>query len=60
MAEALEEQATQEVVDHDVAIEALKKGVGTVEAESKRLAEEVVGLCAAQSDLEGFKGEVAS
>ena len=41
MAEALKEHSTQEVVDHNQAIEALKKEVETLEAEKDRLIGEV-------------------
>ena len=35
MVEALEEHATQEVIDRDIAIEALQKELNTVEAKKK-------------------------
>ena len=58
MAEALEERATQEVVDRDIAIEALKKEVEMVEVEKARLVNEVAGLHAAQSDIEDLREKV--
>ena len=42
----------QEVVDHNLAIEALKKEVDTLEAEKTRLAGEVGGLRTVQAELE--------
>jgi cell division protein FtsB len=44
MAEALEERGTQEVVDRNLAIEALKKEVETLEAEKSPLVAEVRAL----------------
>lgn len=44
MVEALEEWVLQEVINHDVALEALQAELDRVEAEKKWLAEEVVGL----------------
>jgi len=43
VAEALEERSTQEVVDRNLAIEALKKEMDILEAEKTRLAVEVGG-----------------
>jgi len=60
MAEALEERATQEVVDRDVAIEALQNELDTVESEKKQLVEEVVGLRAAEKDFKNLKAKVES
>ena len=42
MAEALEERSTQEVVDRNLAIEALKKEMDILEVEKTWLAREVV------------------
>ena len=44
MSEVLEERATHEVVDHNVAIEALQNELNRVETKSKQLKDEVVGL----------------
>ena len=52
MVEALEERSTQEVVDRNLAIEALKKEVETLEAEKSQLAGEVDGLRIAHAELE--------
>jgi predicted DNA-binding protein len=49
--EAIEERGMQEVVDRNLAIEALKKEVDTLKAEKTRLAREVGGLCTTQGDL---------
>ena len=58
--EAIEEHGTQEVVDRNLAIEALKKEVDTLEAEKTRLVEDVGGLCTAQTDLEELRKNVDS
>ena len=42
----------QEVVDHNLAIEALKKEVETLEAKKARLVGEVGGLCTTHAELE--------
>jgi hypothetical protein len=57
MAEALEERSTQEVVDHNLAIEALKKEVDTLGVEKDRLEGEVGGLNIARTDLENLRKE---
>ena len=49
--EALEERITQEVVDRNLAIEALKKEMDILEVEKTWLAREVGGLCTAQAEL---------
>ena len=54
MAEALEERSAQEVVDCNLAIEAFKKEVETLEAKKDRLVREVGGLSAAHTDLENL------
>ena len=54
MVEALEEHSTQEVVDRNLAIKALKKEVETPEAKKDRLVREVGGLSAARTDLENL------
>ena len=51
MAEALEERITQEVVDCNLAIEALKKEMDILEVEKTRLTREVGGLRTAQAEL---------
>ena len=51
MVEALEERSTQEVVDCNLAIEALKKGMDILEVEKTRLTREVGGLRTAQAEL---------
>ena len=51
MAEVLEEHSTQEVVDRNLAIEALKKEMDILEVEKTRLAGEVGGLRTAQAEL---------
>ena len=48
------------MVDSNLAIEALKKEVDTLEAEKTRLAGEVGGLRTAQPDLEGLRKNVDS
>ena len=48
------------MVDRNLAIEALKKEVDTLEAMKTRLAGEVGGLCAMQADLEGLWKNVES
>ena len=58
--EALEEHGTQEVVNQNLAIEALKKVADTLEAKKARLAEETVGLRAAGANLEELQGKVES
>jgi hypothetical protein len=57
---AIEECGTQEVVDHNLAIEALKTKLEILEAEKTRLEEEVRGLRATRSDLEIIQGKVDS
>ena len=49
--EALEERSTQAMVDHDLAIEALKKELEMVEAEKARLVGEIAGLRVACGDF---------
>ncbi|CAD6261054.1 unnamed protein product [Miscanthus lutarioriparius] len=58
----LEQQclATQEVVNSNVALEALQAKSEKVEAEKKQLAEEVVGLRSGQKDLDELKGKIES
>ena len=51
MAEVLEEHSTQEVVDRNLAIEALKKEMDILEVEKTQLAGEVGGLRTAQAEL---------
>ena len=51
MVEALEEHSTQEVVDHNLAIEALKKEMDILEVEKTWLAGEVGGLYTTQAEL---------
>jgi hypothetical protein len=48
----------QEVVDYNLAIEALKKEVETLEAEKTRLAGEVGGLCITHAKLEELQKKV--
>ena len=60
MAEALKEHSTQEVVDHNQAIEALRKEVETLEAEKDRLVGEVGGLSVARTNLENLRRDVES
>jgi polyhydroxyalkanoate synthesis regulator phasin len=60
MIEALEEHGTQEVVDDNLSIEALKKEVETLEDEKDRLVGEVGGLSVARTDLENLRKEVES
>ena len=60
LGEALEEHDTHEVVDQNLAIEALKKVADTLEAKKARLAEETVGLRAAGANLEELQGKVES
>jgi hypothetical protein len=50
--EAIEERGTKEVVDHNLAIEALKKEVETLEAKKTRLVGEVGGLRTTHAELE--------
>ena len=52
MVEALEEHSTQEVVDRNLAIEALKKEMDILEVEKTWLVGEVGGLRTTQADLE--------
>jgi hypothetical protein len=52
--EALEERGTQEVVDRNLAIEALKKELGTLKAKKTRLVGVVGGLHAARTDLDNL------
>ena len=56
MVEALEEQASTEVIDHDSTIEALKKEVELLKDERARLVGEVENLHAAQSGAESLRG----
>ena len=60
MMEALEERSTEEVVDRNLAIEALKKEIDTLEAKKARLAGEVGGLNAPRADLENLRKEDGS
>jgi len=48
------------VVNPNLAIEALKKELDTLEAEKTQVAEEVGGLSAARTDLENLRKEVES
>ena len=50
--EAIEEHGTQAVVDRNLAMEALKKEVDTLEDEKTQLAGEVGGLRTVQAELE--------
>ena len=50
--EAIEECGTQVVVDRNLAMEALKKEVDTLEDEKTQLAGEVGGLRTVQAELE--------
>ena len=52
LSKAIEERGTQEVVDRNLAIEALKKEVKTLEAEKTRFVGEVGGLRIAHAELE--------
>ena len=54
MAEALEERGTKEIIDHNIAIEVLKKEVKVVEAEKTWLVEEVAELYMARADFEAL------
>jgi hypothetical protein len=58
----LEERSTQEVVNHDAAIEALKKEVELIEAEKTRLVGEAAGLrvAHARADFDNLQGKVES
>jgi Asp-tRNA(Asn)/Glu-tRNA(Gln) amidotransferase C subunit len=56
--EAIEERGTQEVVDCNLAIEALKKEVETVEGKKTWLAGELGGLCTAQVELEELQKKI--
>jgi hypothetical protein len=60
MAEALEEHGTREVVNRNLAIEALKKEVETLEAEKDHIEGEVGGLIVARTNLENLWKEVES
>jgi hypothetical protein len=60
MAEALEEHGTREVVNRNLAIEALKKEVETLEAEKDHIEGEVGGLIVAHTNLENLWKEVES
>ena len=60
MAEALEERNTEEVVDRNLAIEALKKEIDKLEAEKARLIGDVGGPNATRADLENLHKEVES
>lgn len=58
MVEALEERASQELINRDEAILALQKELELVTAKRKRLAKEVAGLRSAQQDFEELKVKV--
>ena len=58
--EAIEARGTQEVVNRNLAIEALKKELDTLEAEKTQLAGGVGGLSATRTDLENLRKEVES
>ena len=58
--EDIEERGTQDVVDRNLAIEALKKEVDTLEAKKTWLAGEVGGLRTAQADLQELRKNVDS
>lgn len=60
VAEALEDRGIQEVVDRNLAIEALKKELGTLEKEKTALATEVAGFDAVWADLEKLRAQVVS
>lgn len=60
LAEALEERGTQEVVDLNLAIEALKKELEVVEEEKKRLVAEVATLRSSHKEIEDLKAKVES
>lgn len=60
MAEALEEWATPEVVDCEVAIEGLQNEMYKLEATNRQLLEEIASLCLAQKDLDELKSKVES
>ena len=52
LSEAIEERGTREVVNRNLAIEALKNEVETLEAEKTRLVGEVGSLRIARAELE--------
>ena len=52
LSEAIKERGTWEVVDHNLANEALKNEVETLEAEKTRLVGEVGSLRTARAELE--------
>ena len=56
--EVIEERGTREVVDRNLAIEALKKEVETLEAEKTRLVGEVGGLRTVRAELEELHKKV--
>ena len=56
--EAIEARGTQEVVNRNLAIEALKKELDIVEAKKTQFVGEVGGLSAARTDLENLRKEV--
>jgi hypothetical protein len=60
MAEALKERSSQEIMDRDLAIEALRAEVDRVEAGNKQLMEEVDGLRLAKKDLEDLRDKMES
>lgn len=60
LAEALEERGTQEVVDRNLVIEALKKELEVVEEEKKRLTAEVATLRSSRKEIEDLKVKVES
>jgi hypothetical protein len=60
MVEALEERSIEEVVDHNLAIEALKKEIDTLEDEKAWLMGKVGGLNATRANLENLCKEVES
>jgi len=57
MAAALEERCSREVICRDEAIEALKKGNETLEAEKARLSEEVKGFASIRQEVEALRKE---
>jgi hypothetical protein len=60
MAEALEECGMQEVVSHNMAIEAMKMEVDTLEVEKNWLVGEVRALSVARTNLENLRKEAES
>ena len=60
LSEAIEERGTREVVDHNLAIEALKNEVETLEAKKTRLVGEVGSLRTARAELEELQKKVDS